>query len=135
METKSTPLPYFYATPKRFMLWDKRLHKFYSGSEGKPYVFDIWSLIEFLKNSQRYPDQLEIVQSTNLFSEDGEEIFEGSIVENESGDIGVIEFENSQWIIDWRNDKFVNYRFDRTDAAYCKCVGHFLSNPELVEGK
>lgn len=54
----------FQPMPKRFMVWDKGLNKFYSGSEGKPYIFDIWSLIEFLNNSQRYPEQLEIVQST-----------------------------------------------------------------------
>lgn len=30
----------FQPMPKRFMVWDKGLNKFYSGSEGKPYIFD-----------------------------------------------------------------------------------------------
>lgn len=121
----------FQPMPKRFIVWDKGLQKFYSGSEGKAYVFDIWSLIEFLNNSQRYPEQLEIVQSTNLFDKDGEEIFEGSVVDYSDNGcmIGFVRQHEGQWYLE---DKYGHLLFLK-GAPHQKLIGHILSNPELLE--
>ena len=122
----------FQPMPKRFMVWDKGLNKFYSGSEGKPYIFDIWSLIEFLNNSQRYPEQLEIVQSTNLFDKDGKEIFEGSIVSN--GECrAVCVWDNSNAEFDFEMVKGGDQV--KSWLNEYKIIGHILSNPRLLEEK
>lgn len=121
----------FQPMPKRFMVWDKSLSKFYAGSEGKACVFDIWSLIEFLNNSQRCPEQLEIVQSTNLFDEDGEEIFEGSVVRDFDEVIGVVYYdieEGGYWVKAANGDTW-----QLAETSEMKVLGHILSNPELSE--
>lgn len=135
----------FQPMPKRFMVWDKGLNKFYSGSEGKPYIFDIWSLIEFLNNSQRYPEQLEIVQSTNLFDKDGKEIFEGSVLEipDDYEEYGMaagqkyLVYFNAGGFRLRPNDEYNIKRGSRgywlEDTSDLKLLGHILSNLELME--
>lgn len=137
----------FQPMPKRFMVWDKGLSKFYAGSDGKACVFDIWSLIEFLNNSQRYPEQLEIVQFTDLFDEDGKEIFEGDIVtvENNIDKFGLA--AGRSYVVDYRQggwclQPILNYTAGTNkkgwalyDGQCVKIIGHILSNPELLEEK
>lgn len=128
----------FQPMPKRFMVWDKENKKFLTifdddGLECAKFgIHELYLVIE--ENGVTW-DEVIIVQSTNLFDKDGKEISEGTIVDDSQGDIGVIEFKNSQWAINWQSDEFVNYRFEQIDADSCKCVGHILSNPELLEEK
>lgn len=133
MDAKNNLLTNFQPMPKRFMVWDTVNKEFVDSR----YTTRQWNLCSAEESNNvlelQGDDRFILIQSTNLFDKDGEEIFEGSIVEDDQCDAGIISFDNSQWIIDWCNEKFVNYRFDRTDAGRFKCVGHILSNPELLE--
>lgn len=87
----------FQPMPKRFMVWDKITEKF--NDNGRLYD---WREIAYLL----YPSPLDtrdgirereeryiIVQSTNLFDEDDEEIFEGSVVRDFDDVIGVVYYD------------------------------------------
>lgn len=78
-------------------------------------------------------DQLIVCQSTNLFDKNGEEIWEGSIVDyNDDGEaLGIVVGVDGQWQL---KDKNGNLMFLK-GAPHQKLIGHILSNPELVEEK
>lgn len=124
----------FQPIPKRFMVWHKSGKGWLKGRSGG-YVVDLVDISKGIKSIPHLLDRCTIVQSTNLFDKNGQEIFEGSLIKDDVGDIGVIRFEDGALIIDWNNDEFVNYRFGKVDAEIAECVGHILSNPELVEEK
>lgn len=138
METKddtkiASPIT-FQPMPKRFMVWDKELNKFYEDSNGIIFGGGIGWLAEFLNNCGRPLELLEIVQSTNLFDKDGQEIFEGSIMAWGS-DTGVVELYKGKWTFHVVSDHFDVYHELYPNADMVKAIGHILSNPELVEEK
>lgn len=150
----------FQPIPKRFMVWDKRIKCFlehpkdicndgsaYKSTEdfdknGWTELFDITNLIMMgmVQADKTLPDKI-ICQSTNLFDKDGNEIFEGSIVE----------WKDKVWLVFFhaRYGEFNlrsfdgNAKFDSDHLAgmsdkqqpYIKIIGHILSNPELLELK
>lgn len=141
-DTDIDVLTNFQPMPKRFIVWDKQKLEFVSYDSNLCFVrdddnnlclcdIDWWAQDLVEVESSRYIS----IQSTNLFDKDGKEIFEGSIIEDSEGDVGVIEFENSQWAVNWESGKFVSYRVDQNDTDGFKCIGHILSNPELLEEK
>lgn len=73
----------FQPMPKRFMVWDKRKGKFCANVNNYKGIFGLVELCVFLMrqadNGRPYSD-FDLVQSTNLFDRDGNEIFEGSII-------------------------------------------------------
>ena len=122
----------FQPMPKRFMVWDKGLQKFYEDSNGIVSSVGLYGIVEFLNVCGRPLEQLEVIQSTNLFDKDGKEIFEGSIVDY-NGDgtaLGVVVSIDGQWQL---KDKNGNLMFLK-GAPHQKLVSHILSNPELLEG-
>lgn len=114
----------FQPMPKRFMVWDKIDKKFL---DDPSQVCTITRLVRPIT----CPDMI-IVQSTNLFDKDGEEIFEGSIVDYD-GDgtaLGVVESIDGQWQLKDKNGNLMLLK----GAPHQKLVSHILSNPELLEG-
>lgn len=121
----------FQPMPKRFMVWDKERNKFYSellpNSEAK-IIFNIWEMDWWLDRDLE--DKNIIVQSTNLFDMDGEEIFEGNIVSN--GECrAVCVWDNSNAEFDFEMVKGSDQVKSWLDEY--KIIGHILLNPELLE--
>lgn len=125
--------PVFEPMPKRFLVWDKGLKKFYEDSNGNVSSGGSGWLAEFLNTCGRPQELLEIVQSTNLFGKDNKEIFEGSIVENEDGDRGLIVYRRGAFGIQWVDPAYEPYALDEVVTTAYEVIGHMLSNPELLE--
>lgn len=131
----------FEPMPKRFMVWDKNENRFHSellpGNKHK-IVFDIWEMDWWLDRD--LADDNIIVQSTNLFDKDGNEIFEGSIVEDRCSGLNWLVFiENGEVFIRHRG-AVMHYGYISTGTkkwveTNVKRIGHILSNPELLEKK
>ena len=123
----------FQPMSKRFIVWDKELQKFYEDSNGIVSSVGLYGLAEFLNICGRPLEQLEVIQSTNLFDKNGKEIFEGSIVENHFiGKNGCVYYDEdvAGWRILYKDGTWDDLYYVRSDIA---TVGHILSNLELLE--
>lgn len=77
---------------------------------------------------------MKIVQSTNLFDEDGEEIFEGSIVRDFDESVGVVYYDIEDG--EYRAKSADGDSFELAELSRdLKVLGHILSSPELLEEK
>lgn len=131
----------FQPMPKRFMVWlvdTKCWGTWYEMRIGQ--VMDLNQLAVFLadwsatlKDGRSAEDELVVVQSTYLFGKDNKEIFEGSIVENDDGDRGVIVYRCGAFEIQWVEPLYECYSLDEVVTTAYKVIGHILSNPELLE--
>lgn len=132
----------FQPMPKRFMVWDKKEGAFLRRAGTG--VFNIPSLVVLAKtlditldDYDEFAGKLEpryiVCQSTNLFDENGEEIFEGSIIRDEDeGYFSVVENRDGEYCgVDPYNKEVID-----SISAMKSCsevIGHILSNPELLE--
>lgn len=120
---------------KRFMVWDKGLCKFLEHAGEK--VYDLPLLTDLLDtyNVVEIHEDLVIVQSTNLFDEDNEEIFEGSILKSAQNKIGIVKclVDEGRYIIYYPNCGWT--ALDVLSAGDNNNIGHILANPELLEEK
>lgn len=117
----------FQLMPKRFMVWDQRRQKFI---DGEPLTIDD---IVCSNSIRERIGELDFIQSTNLFDKDDEEIFEGSIVRDFDGEIGVVYYDSQEGQY-WA--KFSNGDSTAMDSpGIMKVLGHILSNLELLEEK
>ena len=130
----------FQPTPKRFIAWDKHkkdwVTKFLmpstSDEDSDDYTCPLTLGVD-TKGEKNWlnNDQLIVCQSTNLFDKNGEEIWEGSIVDyNDDGEaLGIVVGVDGQWQL---KDKNGNLMFLK-GAPHQKLIGHILSNPELLQ--
>lgn len=119
----------FQLMPKRFMVWDKEDKDWLFGGK----IFTIQDLVSEFGRVPLIFETCEVVQSTNLFDKDDEEIFEGSIVRDFDGEIGVVYYDSQEGQY-WA--KFSNGDSTAMDSpGIMKVLGHILSNPELMEEK
>lgn len=78
-------------------------------------------------------DPATVGQFTGCHDCDGNEIFEGDIVKNESaGFCGVIKFKDSAFIIDI--DKIKGTLFACLQTGSLEIIGNIHDNPELLKG-
>ncbi len=129
----------FQPVPKRFMVWDKETKAFWYDFGGQNLIFESEIRLGLWLANRKEVHGLDlnrfiIIQSTNLFDKDGNEIFEGSIVYCESDDeYGYVEYDHDEGkymvIVDNIASDF------SCGGDYYGVVGHILSNPELLGSK
>ncbi len=132
----------FQPMQKRFMVWDEKGRKFVRGINGHILNWrEIANLVEpsiwdCAVELDEVVERFTIVQSTNLFDKDGEEIFEGSIVMYNHNTYFVRQDRyNGMWLLKnvktgdcsesingWENGK----------DERLKLLGHILSSPERL---
>lgn len=122
----------FEPMPKRFIVWDTKYKKFLT----QP--MRIWQIVVHFRNKfhQLYDDNGDdryiFCQSTNLFDEDDEEIFDGSIIRDFGGAIGVVYYDREDG--GYRAKSSDRDSFGLTGSSFdMKVLGHILSNPELFK--
>jgi len=124
----------FQPMPKRFMVWNKKERYSCYNHDGS-HIFNIRDLAVFFvdKAIDGVPhNRFELVQSTNLFDEDGEEIFEGSVVRDFDESVGVVYYDDEDG--EYRAKSSNGNSFELGGSSYdLKVIGHILSNPELLE--
>lgn len=124
----------FQPMPKWFMVWDKIEKSFCGSLNNDKGIFDLIELSTFFmrhaENGRPHTD-FKVIQSTNLFDEDGQEIFEGAIVRDYDGEVGMVYYdteESGYWAKCFNGD---SWRMDTPRLT--KIIGHILSSPELLE--
>ncbi len=117
---------------KRFMVWDKKNKTFLTTP------MEMWQITLHFRDRyhQLYDDngnsRYTFCQSTNLFDEDGEEIFEGSIVRDFDESVGVVYYDLEDG--EYRAKSADGDSFELAESSRdLKVLGHILSNPELLE--
>ena len=87
----------------------------------------------------RKADEIELMQSTGLFDENGQEIFDGDIVrqvrtqpttENEVV-VGVVTMIEGAWLIMNDSEQLASLLWSETDEN--EIIGNIYENPELLE--
>ena len=79
-----------------------------------------------------YPDEIELMQSTELKDKNGKEIFEGDIVsiDTDEFDLLFVKYESGiYWLMD--DEECVEHLSDY--YKYVSIVGNIYENPELLE--
>lgn len=133
----------FQPVPKRFMVWDKETKAFWYDFGGQNLIFESEIRLGLWLANRKEVHGLDlnrfiIIQSTNLFDKDSNEIFEGSIVEDRCSGLNWLVFiENGEVFIRHRG-AVMHYGYISTGTkkwveTNVKRIGHILSNPELME--
>lgn len=126
----------FQPMPKRFMIWHRTRQAFLEW--GGEMVLDLYTLSGLLDcySSVEFYEDLDIVQSTNLHGEDGEEIFEGSIIKGKNYTYEVVFAYGGFYAIhDSAKVGYIEtslYKLLYHEGG-AEVIGHILSSPELLE--
>lgn len=136
----------FQPMPKRFMVWDKQEKRFLTYLSAKVVDFEyLLILIDHYEISlSEFGSRYILVQSTNLFDEDGNEIFEGSVVEANWGLhtgstyldnslTGIVKNMNGVWCIAEGDSDEEGMPLGDLPQEGLTLRGHILSNPDLLE--
>lgn len=84
---------------------------------------------------------LELMQFTGLHDKNGKEIYEGDILSISNGKaVGVVEFQNAQFHLNYIKDEFRNWSkskfLDEYSSSHSQeVIGNIYENPELLEEK
>ena len=123
----------------KFRAWDKKYGKMcdltllglHCSFDANPAVYGVWSA-ERTEKVAHYSD-VELMQFTGLFDEDGTEIYEGDILEDDADGL-------SYDVVEW-NDKYAGWTTrswyapkDLADSAKLhRVAGNIYENPELLK--
>lgn len=82
-------------------------------------------------------DEIELMQSTGMVDKNGKEIFEGDIVQDGGGDVGVVVYDKECGAYGLKYESNLIITFDSLDRI-CDwygsvVIGNIYENPELVE--
>lgn len=121
----------------KFRAWNKALNKMYSHEDllslTKNIVKNEFSTGVYLPLNS----DIELMQYTGIKDIEGNEIYEGDIVEKEFVDfsnrdmfIGVIKLIDGCWSIENENKKRAYFLFNETDIN--SVIGNVYENPELL---
>ena len=124
----------------KFRVWDKSIKYMYyrvrvttTDDYMKVEVLDAFSDWKELEEGQ-----YELMQSTGLFDENGEEIFEGDILtdegsfENDGWDYATIEFDETDYTyyLDWKSEEICQ---SITECKNYSVIGNIYENKDLLD--
>lgn len=118
----------------KFRAWDKTIEKMYT-----PFIeFDGEGLTKYTEH-QGY---LELMQYTGLSDKNGEEIYEGDVVEAVGYRISGGGILKSKMLVEWKDGGFRLKRLYKSPQTYptlsdtkrLRVVGNIYENPKLLKG-
>ena len=124
----------------RFRVWDKREKRM--NYNVRVTTTDDYKKVEAVNDyhiwKELYKGQYELMQSTGLVDENGEEIFEGDILtdegsfENDGWDYATIEFDETDYTyyLDWKNEEICQ---SITECKNYSVVGNIYENKDLLD--
>lgn len=124
----------------RFRVWDKREKRM--NYNVRVTTTDDYKKVEALNDyhiwKELYKGQYELMQSTGLVDENGEEIFEGDILtdegsfENDGWDYATIEFDETDYTyyLDWKNEEICQ---SITECKNYSVAGNIYENKDLLD--
>lgn len=124
----------------RFRVWDKREKRM--NYNVRVTTTDDYKKVEAVNDyhiwKELYKGQYELMQSTGLVDENGEEIFEGDILtdegsfENDGWDYATIEFDETDYTyyLDWKNEEICQ---SITECKNYSVAGNIYENKDLLD--
>lgn len=124
----------------KFRVWDKSIN--YMDDRVRVTTTDDYMKVEVLDAFSDWRElqegQYELMQSTGLFDENGEEIYEGDILtdegsfENDSWDYATIEFDETDYTyyLDWKNEEICQ---SITECKNYSVAGNIYENKDLLD--
>lgn len=124
----------------KFRVWDKSIN--YMDNRVRVTTTDDYIKVEVLDAFSDWRElkegQYELMQSTGLFDENGEEIFEGDILtdegsfENDGWDYATIEFDETDYTyyLDWKNEEICQ---SITECKNYSVAGNIYENKDLLD--
>ena len=124
----------------RFRVWDKREKRM--NYNVRVTTTDDYKKVEAVNDyhiwKKLYKGQYELMQSTGLVDENGEEIFEGDILtdegsfENDGWDYATIEFDETDYTyyLDWKNEEICQ---SITECKNYSVAGNIYENKDLLD--
>lgn len=124
----------------RFRVWDKREKRM--NYNVRVTSTDDYKKVEAVNDyhiwKELYKGQYELMQSTGLVDENGEEIFEGDILtdegsfENDGWDYATIEFDETDYTyyLDWKNEEICQ---SITECKNYSVAGNIYENKDLLD--
>lgn len=124
----------------RFRVWDKREKRM--NYNVRVTTTDDYKKVEAVNDyhiwKELYKGQYELMQSTGLVDENGEEIFEGDILtdegsfENDSWDYATIEFDETDYTyyLSWKNEEICQ---SITECKNYSVAGNIYENKDLLD--
>ena len=124
----------------RFRVWDKREKRM--NYNVRVTTTDDYKKVEAMNDyhiwKELYKGQYELMQSTGLVDENGEEIFEGDILtdegsfENDGWDYATIEFDETDYTyyLDWKNEEICQ---SITECKNYSVAGNIYENKDLLD--
>lgn len=124
----------------RFRVWDKREKRM--NYNVRVTTTDDYKKVEAVNDyhiwKELYKGQYELMQSTGLVDENGEEIFEGDILtdegsfENDGWDYANIEFDETDYTyyLDWKNEEICQ---SITECKNYSVAGNIYENKDLLD--
>ena len=84
-------------------------------------------------------DEIELMQSTGLVDENGEEIFEGDVLLTYDGELAKVYWDDvlAGWFVDfiYKTAELSEVADLQSSRSICKIIGNIYENPELLEEK
>jgi uncharacterized phage protein (TIGR01671 family) len=127
----------------KFRAWDKKNKCWYRSDEPTLLtyygfaVFGECTMIEPM-NASHLAD-IELQQYTGLKDKNGKEIYEGDIVESQSGCLYEIKYTNNNYDDVWTyhpmlNDDPYSYNYGGWESSFFKVIGNIYENKDLLDG-
>lgn len=101
--------------------------------EGNPLLLIENRVEDTAKVRTFYNGQLKIMQFTGLRDKNGYEIYEGDIVKNSWGEIGVIKFEDACFEVDWGKNSDCDDLAELSYKEKIEVIGNIYENPEFLK--